>query len=188
MSESDAAYAHDGGFVDRARYAIRSGDPLPELAAAYARLAEVTMVRREEQNQAFAAALREWNTAGAEGEVPLPVERVLAAVVAPLANETPVLLLVLDGLSCGVWRVLAETVGRLGWSELVQSPRRSTLIGVAALPSVTEVSRATLLCGRLTSGNQAAERAGFASHAALIAASRAGRPPVLFHKADVGAG
>src|SRR5262249_1862455 len=44
------------------------------------------------------------------------------------------------------------------------------------------------LCGGLTSGNQTAERAGFASNAALIAASRAGRPPVLFHKADVGAG
>jgi hypothetical protein len=117
----------------------------------------------------------------------LPVERVLATVAAPLASEAPVFLLVLDGLSFAVWRRLAETVG-FGWSELVQTSRRSPLVAAAALPSVTEVSRASLLCGMLTTGNQAAERAGFASHASLVGVSRAGRPPRLFHKADIGAG
>jgi hypothetical protein len=145
------------------------------------------MTRREEQNRVFATMLREWNASGAHGDVPLPVERVLMTVVAPLAGEAPVLLLVLDGLSFAVWRGLAETVG-FGWSELVQTSRRSPLVAAAALPSVTEVSRASLLCGMLRTGNQAAERAGFASHAALVGVSRAGRPPRLFHKADIGAG
>jgi hypothetical protein len=187
MSEAAAAYAADGGFVDRARHAIRSGDALPDIAAAYARLAETIMTRREQQNRVFATMLREWNASGAQGDVPLPVERVLTTVVAPLASDAPVLLLVLDGLSFAVWRGLAETVG-FGWSELVQTSRRGPLVAAAALPSVTEVSRASLLCGTLTTGNQAAERAGFASHASLVGASRAGRPPRLFHKADVGAG
>jgi PglZ domain len=188
ISEAAADYAGDGGFVDRARHAIRSGDPLPEVAAAYARLAEMVMEKREEQNRAFASTLRDWNSAGAQGEDPLPVERILSDVVAPLAREAPVLLLVLDGLSFAVWRVLAETVGRFGWSELVRPPRHNSLIAVAVLPSVTQVSRASLLCGTLTRGDQAAERAGFAAHASLVTASRAGRPPRLFHKADIGTG
>jgi hypothetical protein len=37
-------------------------------------------------------------------------------------------------------------------------------------------------------GDQAAERAGFASHPALVAVSRAGKPPRLFHKAELGGG
>jgi hypothetical protein len=49
-------------------------------------------------------------------------------------------------------------------------------------------SRASLLYGTLTRGDQATERAGFAAHAGLVAASRAGRPPRLFHKADLGPG
>lgn len=187
ISEAAMAYAADGGFVDRARHAIRSGDVLPDVAAAYTRLAETVMARREEQNRTFAALLREWNAAGAQGEVPLPVERLLTTVVAPLAGEAPILLLVLDGLSFAVWRGLADTVG-FGWSELVQTSRRDPLIAVSALPSVTEVSRASLLCGMLTIGDQTKERTGFASHAALVGVSRAGRPPRLFHKADIGNG
>jgi hypothetical protein len=187
LSEAAAAYAADGGFVDRARHAIRSGDRLPDVATTYARLAETITVKREEQNRVFATMLREWNAAGAQGEVPLPIERVLTTVVAPLASDSPVLLLVLDGLSFAVWRGLAETIG-FGWSELVQTSRRGTLVAVAALPSVTAVSRASLLCGMLTTGNQAAERAGFASNASLVGVSRSGRPPRLFHKADIGAG
>jgi hypothetical protein len=188
MQEAAAAYATDGGFVDRARHAIRSGDALPGVAATYARLGEAIADKREQQNRTFAAILRDWNSSGALSEMPLPVERVLASVVAPLAQEVPILLLVLDGLSFAVWRVLAETVGKFGWSELVQTSARGSLVAAAALPSVTQVSRASLLCGALTKGDQAAERAGFAACAPLIAASRAGRPPRLFHKADIGAG
>jgi hypothetical protein len=58
----------------------------------------------------------------------------------------------------------------------------------AALPTVTEISRASLLCGALVRGDQAAERTGFAAHPALVAVSRAGRPPRLFHKAGLGGG
>jgi hypothetical protein len=188
MSEAAADYAAEGGFVDRARQSIRSGDPLPNVAAVYARLSETILVKREEQNRAFAAMLRDWNATDTQGGVPLPVERILADVVAPLARETPVLLLVLDGLSFAVWRVLSETVGRLGWSELLQTPPRGSLVAAAVLPSVTEVSRASLLCGVLTRGDQAVERTGFARHAAVVAASRADHPPRLFHKAEIGAG
>jgi hypothetical protein len=50
---------------------------------------------------------------------------------------------------------------------------------------VTEVSRTSLLCGRLTIGGQSQEKSGFSSHAALLTHSRAEYPPKLFHKGDL---
>lgn len=188
FAEAAASYALEGGFVDRARQAIRGGDQLPEVAAVYSRIAEAAAAQRDAENQSFAMLLKGWNQGGGHGDVPLSVERVLEAVVAPLAREKPVLLLVFDGLSFAVWRHLAETVGRLGWSELTPTDGRDAFIGVAALPSVTEISRASLLCGRLTLGDQSTERAGFAALPSLVAASRAGKPPRLFHKADLASG
>ena len=53
------------------------------------------------------------------------------------------------------------------------------------IPSVTEMSRASLLAGVLMRGRRAAEKHSFASHADLAAASRRGYPPVLFHKGEI---
>jgi hypothetical protein len=100
------AYAEEGGFVDWARAALRSGDGIPAVAAAYARLSELAEIRREEENRAFADLLRDWNAGDASGEDALPIERVLDNIVAPLAAHAPVLLLVLDGLSFAVARPL----------------------------------------------------------------------------------
>ncbi len=188
FGEAAAAYASEGGFVDRARQALRGGDHLPEVANAYARIAKAVATQRDTENQGFATLLKGWNQGGGSGDVPLPVERVLDTVVAPLAHDRPVLLIVFDGLSFAVWRQLAETVNRLGWSELAPADERGAFIAASALPSVTEISRASLLCGKLTRGDQAAERAGFARLPSLVAVSRSGKPPRLFHKADLGVG
>jgi len=56
------------------------------------------------------------------------------------------------------------------------------------LPTVTEVSRTSLLSGVLTRGDATGERSAFAANPVLREQSRAGKPPVLFHKADLGAG
>jgi len=188
MAEASAAYAGDSGFADRARHALHPGDALSEVATAYARLREVATVRREEENRTFAGVLQGWIRDGARGTDPVPVERLLETVVAPLARHAPILLLVLDGLSFPVWRVLAETIPRLGWKEFSLAGRAAPLMAAAVLPTVTEVSRASLLCGVLTCGEQTTERAGFRAHSALVAASGAGRSPRLFHKADLGPG
>jgi hypothetical protein len=55
----------------------------------------------------------------------------------------------------------------------------------AALPTVTEVSRASLLCGQLATGGQPEERKGFENHAGLKAASNGMLAPKLFHKSDL---
>jgi hypothetical protein len=188
FAEAAASYAWDSGFADRARYALRPGDELPEVANAYARLRDIVETRREAENRNFARLLRDWNAAGSFGADPLPIERVLDAVVAPLARETPVLLMVLDGLSFGVYRMLAETFAGQGWTALMRRDGPSPIAAVAALPTVTEISRGSLFCGALTRGDQTTEKAGFASHAALRSASRPGSPPRLFHKAELGPG
>ncbi|MBV8913512.1 MAG: BREX-2 system phosphatase PglZ, partial [Acetobacteraceae bacterium] len=188
MAQAAALYCGEGGFVDCARKAIRAGDPIAEIAAAYADLGRAVTARREEENRAFAAAVRDWNAAGGLGTEPLPIEQVLQTVAAPLAREAAVLVLVFDGLSFAVWRELDATFGQVGWKEIAPRNAKPPQSAVAVLPSITVVSRASLLCGSLTRGDQADEKAGFATHPGLLAASRAGKPPRLFHKADLGAG
>ena len=182
------AYAEEGGFVDWARASLRAGDGIPSVAGAYARLRELAGIRREEENSAFANLLREWNAGGAGSEEALPIEGALDGIVAPLAAHAPVLLLVLDGLSFAVARPLVADIARQSWTELSPAGRASPPPLVAVLPTVTEVSRASLLSGRLVRGDAAAERASFGRHQRLREISRAGKPPLLFHKADLGAG
>jgi hypothetical protein len=130
--------------------------------------------------------LQRWNAQAPapEGRI-VPLESVLDQVVAPLAAHQPVLLLVVDGLSTSIFRELFAKPERLGWAEMVPSASIRPLSGVAAFPTVTEVSRATLLCGKLTTGTSVWEKSGFASHTALLAQSRADVPPKLFHKGDL---
>ncbi len=188
MAEAAASYAAHGGFADRARHALQHGDEIPEVAAAYAGLRAAATYRRETENREFAALFSDWNGGGSWGNDPLPVERLLDRIVVPLARDRPVLLLVLDGLSFAAWRALAETLPRLGWNELRPKGRTAPSAAVAAVPSVTNVSRVSLLCGALSRGGQATEQAGFAAHPGLLAARRSGPAPKLFHKADLGPG
>jgi hypothetical protein len=95
-------------------------------------------------------------------------------------------LIVLDGLSFAVYRALHRDLMRQGWIELVREGWDETPALIAALPSVTEVSRTSLLAGRLVRGSAEDERQEFARHSALVALSRADSPPLLYHKAGLG--
>ena len=105
--------------------------------------------------------------------------------MAPISAAQPVLLLVMDGLSNSIFRELFARAASHGWAELVPTSQGKPFVGVAALPTITEVSRTSLLCGRLTTGAQAQERPGFATHPALMSTSRAEYAPRLFHKGDL---
>jgi len=178
--------ADEGAFVDWARFRLLGGDELVEVSQAYERMRSTVIAKRNVLGQRFAQSLQRWNAQAPapEGRI-VPLESVLDQVVAPLAAQQPVLLLVVDGLSTSIFRELFAKPERLGWAELVPSALIRPLSGVAAFPTVTEVSRATLLCGKLTAGTAALEKSGFASHTALLAESRANVPPKLFHKADL---
>jgi hypothetical protein len=183
-SFADAAQDHavSGGYVDWARYTLRGGEPVRELSEAYARIVARVVEVREQQNRRFAQLLRDWMAAGATGDEVVPVERVLDEVVAPLAEHAPVLVLVIDGMSYAVFRELVEDITRQDWVEVRRGDRTPIWPAVAAVPSVTEVSRTSLLCGKLCTGHSADERGGFTAHAGLVRHCRSGVPPALFHK------
>jgi hypothetical protein len=173
----------EGGFLDWARLTLRTGDPVRELSEAYAQLfARVTEIR-EAQSREFAELLRAWSEAPSAQPGLIPVERVLEEVVAPLAAQSPVLLIVIDGMSVAVCRELLSDLLRQDWIPLNRAGRESLLsAGLAAIPSVTEISRTSLFCGQLRQGAAADEQAGFAAHPALRTHSKSGFPPLLFHK------
>lgn len=185
LAEAAADHLSEGGFVDWARLALRTGDPVTQLSRAYARLFDETTRTREEQAKLFATLLRDWTAAGSTGDEVLPVERIMTEVVAPLAAQKPVLVLVIDGMSVAVCRELLADVARHDWIALCEPGRRSIRPGIATIPSVTEYSRTSLLCGKLRQGTALDERAGFAEHPALVAHCKAGYPPILFHKASL---
>ena len=183
LVEASDGYLADGGFVDAARLALRTGDPVRELSEAYAKLfARVTAVQ-EARSQKFAELLR--TSTGLNSPHPglLPVERLLDEVVAPLAAQGPILLIVIDGMSVAVGReLLPELLGQ-DWIALNRAGKETLVsAGLATIPSVTEVSRTSLFCGRLRQGSSADEQAGFEAHPALLGCCKSGFPPVLFHK------
>lgn len=178
LAEVASAYERDGAWLDAARTVVSRGDADPVLTEVCARLTADADRARQADGPGFA------RVAGAAADgVPAPhvgVEDVLDRVVAPLASLRPVLLVVLDGMG---WPTFTEVLGALegaGWSPW----RRDGLsqVGVAALPTVTEVSRTSLLAGRLRTGDDGSERRAFASHPGLLAVSAGGPAPALFHK------
>ena len=180
------AYADDGAFVDWARLKLLGGDELAALSTAYKELATAVRERREQLNGLFAKALRTWNTDGSPAVGCIPVERVLEEALAPLARQSQVLLLVLDGLSFSIFRELSVDLQRLRWTEIVPLDAVKAHIAIAALPTVTEISRASLLSGRLSFGAANVEKSGFSTYPALLAASKAAGKPLVFHKGELG--
>ncbi len=185
LAEAAAYHLAEGGFVDWARLALRIGDPVRELSEAYARLFHKVTAIREQQAHHFAELLRDWTVAGSVGDGIIPVERILDEIVAPLAAQAPVLVIVVDGMSAAVCRELVADMTRQDWIALCEQGREANRPGLAALPSITEVSRTSLLCGQLRQGNATVEKNGFAEHPGLRAHCRSGAVPVLFHKASL---
>lgn len=178
--------ADEGAYVDWSRFRLLGGDESTALSMTFARLRETVVERREALAEQLSRAIPEF--IAQSGTLPdrlVAIEDVLARVVAPLAAQQPVLLLVMDGMSTGIFRELFQRPQRHGWVEWVPAVHPQPLAALAAVPTVTEVSRASLLCGRLTVGAAPQEKAGFASHAGLLTHSDASAPPKLFHKGDL---
>ncbi|MEU5235403.1 BREX-2 system phosphatase PglZ [Streptomyces lydicus] len=184
--------AGEWGWADRALAVLWAGDPEGDAAVGedLRALYEAARERRERLDEEFARRLASW-TPNATALHPggcLVVENVMAEAVRPLAGDTAPLVLVLDGMSCAVAAQLGEEVEREGWTEAVpreagseEGPRR--MAAVSMLPSVTEVSRASLLTGTAVKGGQAKESSGFA---AFWRQRRL--DAVLFHKAGIEGG
>lgn len=180
FAEACRGYAGESAFVDWARSCLVGGDENPTLSQAFGAVLARVSALREEENRQFAKLLQD---AGGSGAGILPVEAFLDEIVAPLGAQAPILLLVLDGMSVPVFRELAEDLEQKRWAQLAPETVGLRPV-VSAFPSVTEVSRASLLSGRLCRGGAAEEKDAFENHEAL---RRLGSklPPVLFHKPEL---
>lgn len=178
-------------WVDAAINDAHEGVADPRLAEGLSSVLKLAQAVRDAHDRAFAEALARavQDEAGSvEGYLTPPggtdrvwlMEHLLRGVVVPLAKATPTLLLVLDGMSTGVaTEIVADILERgEGWQEALLPGARVRATALAALPSLTEVSRASLLCGELTTGGQDREQAGYS---ALVSALGL-RSPKIFHK------
>ena len=151
-------YRRHGGFVDWARGQIWDGDRRNELGAGYKELWGQLRHLRERQNARFGELLANWTALGSSDTGIIPVEDALERVVSPLAKEQPVLLVVVDGMSMAVFREVETDLSNQGWIQVDRVKQTIRVPVIAALPTVTQVSRASLLAGKLTVGPSAAEK------------------------------
>ena len=178
-------------WVDAAVNDAYGGTADPRLAEGLAAVLEVVEVLRDTHDRDFAAALAQslrddegvdegYVTAAGRSDRVWLLERLLRGAVVPEAKATPTLLLVLDGMSTGgATEGVADVLDRgEGWQEALLPDAHVRGTALAVLPSLTEVSRASLLCGELTTGGQDREQKGYA---ALVSALSV-RSPKVFHK------
>lgn len=192
-----ALYRSDLSWVDGAVDETFAGADDATLAAASHRIAEAVRARRAAQDRTCAGLLASSGTRRLpDPGHPTYIEDVLDTVVLPLtarahgsiqdATPSPVLLIVADGMSASAANeVVADALrrNRPQWQEYVPENTEPVTVALAALPTVTEFSRCSLLSGILARGGQAEERAGFATW--LAGHGLRGQGQVLFHKADL---
>ncbi|MBI4662621.1 MAG: BREX-2 system phosphatase PglZ [Verrucomicrobia bacterium] len=178
-------YAEEGSFVDWARQSLYHGDSQPELNQAYLELASAASERQEMFNRIFARALAAWCPTAESTPDLLLVEDVLAQRLAPLAARTPVVLVVLDGMSYPVYRQIIAALVEDNWAEAVPAGAPASIPAVAGLPTITEWSRRLLLAGRTNVAAGEDEAAAFRDAPALAGIVKPSHPPILFRKGDV---
>lgn len=166
------SYVRTGGWVDRAYAAVWGGSSQQVLADAYRALAGRVRARRDVEDVQAAALLSASETGD---EQTIAIERVLDAVVLPLAASHPTLLIVLDGMSVATATAVAQDVTAEGWIEVAPESTRRRLAAIATLPTITKYSRTSLFAGELLAGTQVIEKARFAA--------RTGG--TVFHKDDL---
>jgi hypothetical protein len=174
-------HADQDAWADSAVNDLAAGASDPEMGAGLAAVLAAARARRAAHDTGFAAALASYTRDNRSDQGVLHIEDLLSGVVMPLAKKAPVLLLVLDGMSAGVGtEVVASILGRPrdGWAEalLTGQPRRAAALAV--LPTLTEVSRASLLSGELHRGGQDTERDRYT----VLARAHGLTDAPLFHK------
>lgn len=177
-----SSYLADGAFVDWARQKLRRGDSRESLNKAYAALLSKVDERREERNTLFATSLHRWMASGSKDDGVVPIESVIEQVLVPLAQESKVLLLVMDGMNGGVFAELVTDLEQRGWHSMQSTQHRLPRPVIAALPCITKVSRAALFRGRLDATDSTTETVNFREHPSLHRQIQSKAKPQLFLK------
>ncbi|MEZ5229956.1 MAG: BREX-2 system phosphatase PglZ [Acidimicrobiales bacterium] len=165
---------------DRARETVSRGDRHPEARTV---LAEIDAQVLDRVRSHGATTARQLANAAYRHDDLLGVEDLLATVAVRAAEAGPVLVLVLDGMGWPSFLEVAEQLERQGWHPVTHADLPAQPTALATLPTVTEFSRASLLCGSLRSGQQDSETRYFPSLEAFRPFDK--KPPLLFHKADL---
>jgi hypothetical protein len=177
LREAAMRHVREGGPLDRARQALDGefqSEGMRQLSAAVAAAIDP---RRERRAQCFARLLAAATAADRDDGL-LCVERVQAEVVDPVARAQPVLVVVLDGMSEAAFQSIAPSITAAGWTQVTRGGEERTPT-LAALPSLTQVSRTSLLAGKLSSGSQGVESSGFTEALRGVGVAR------LFHRAEL---
>ena len=179
LADAGLRMLRDWAWADRALAVVASGGGrVPKLAAAYAMLCETVIQRRARLDRIFAQKLAAWTEVSASTDELLLAENVLERIARPVAERRLPLIIVLDGMSATVGSQLAEDiVAERRWIEVGRREDGREPV-IATVPSITSISRTSLLSGKLRSGGQKEEHAGFAT----FWRPRTSR---LFHKGDL---
>ena len=108
-------------------------------------------------------SLADWTSAGSDSLAVLTVEDVIPKVVFKVVEAgNRVLLIVLDGMSWAVCHELLDDIRHEHWflATLEESTEPPQPV-IATIPSVTHFSRASLLSGKIESGDATVEKRNF---------------------------
>lgn len=172
-------YVSEGAFVDLARRVAR-GAPASPLDAAVQRMVAKADTLRDADDEAFAKGFVAWCAAGRRVGRVVPIESALDRFVVPFIQGDPrrkLLVLLLDGMSwASALELLADLEANhrnapIRWRLPNTDARRLLPPMIAAVPTVTEVSRSSLFGGKLIAGEMgagtAADPTRFADHRGL---------------------
>ncbi len=180
LAEAATRMLRSWAWADRALASIARADTgrVPRLPQVYAALWDQARARRAQLDAGFAGRFAAWTEASSESDGLLLVEYLLDRIARPVAEQRLPVIVVLDGMTAAAGSALAEELtDRGGWLEVGRREDGREPV-LATVPSVTAVSRTSLLAGALRTGGQAEESAGFAAFWGR-------RKSVLFHKGDL---
>jgi len=167
------------GWADRCLAVLdrASTSRVPRLGEVYGDIWVRARARRATLDEAFARKLASWTETGSASDL-VCVENLLERIARPVAARRAPVIVVLDGMSVAAGcDLLDEITARGAWLETGrQADGREPAL--ATVPSVTAISRTSLLTGTLRDGGQAEERSGFAAFWGRAKS-------VLFHKGDL---
>jgi hypothetical protein len=182
-------YATDGAYVDAARAAARA-EGLGPLAQGIDVVLAAVDAARDRDDERFARGLASWVQAGSpRSERVVPIERAIEEFGVAFLAEKPhrkLLVVLLDGMA---WANAVELLASLEEAHVAPIRwRRGKLPPMlAALPTITTVSRAALFKGKLLPPSEAEDTskdpARFAEHKGIV--KLLDQAPVLYLRPDV---
>ena len=174
-------YFRDSSYVDRAIGYISDSDARSEMEKAFQKVRKLASERRIAEQQKMAQSIAQWNASQDKEDI-LKVEDVIEKVVAPLAKEQKTLLLVLDGMSCAVFSQLIEDLTQRDWFTI--APESGVQPVLAAIPSVTAISRKALFSGKVDASDKRTEAVAFSENQTLAPICTKAKPR-LFLKGEL---